>query len=165
MRTTDIATAIALTALAVFVLAACTSRDAAPDPVALQAEIAEEIAEYRAIEIDLVRSTVLDADRAERFIVLLGKSDQLINDHVQEVNAHREQIAALNADYAAERASFDVLLNNYNEQRATAQREIIALIVAMKQATTADEWQVISKYQLQKLGPRQTGNRQLQGGA
>ena len=160
MKTTITKIAIAITVTVALVLAACASRKEAPDAAAVQ----EQIAEYRAQEIDLVRSTVLDADRAERLIALLGERDRLISDHVKEIIAHREEISALNADYNAERESFDVLLNKYNKQRESAQREIVALIAAMKKETTVDEWKVISKYQLKRLNPRQTGYRQAQGG-
>ena len=160
MKTTVTTIAIATTALVVLVLAACASRKEAPDPVAVQ----EQIAEYRAQEIDLVRSTVLDADRAKRLITLLDERDRLISDHVQEIIAHRKEISALNADYNSERESFDVLLKKYNKQRESAQREIVALIAAMKKETTADEWKVISKYQIKRLNPRQTGYQQVSGG-
>ena len=151
---------IAIMATAVLALAACASRKEAPDPAAVQ----EQIADYRAQEIELVRSTVLDADRAERLIALLGERDQLISDHVQEIIAHRKEISVLNADYNAERESFDVLLKKYNKQRESAQGEIVALIAAMKKETTVDEWKVISKYQLKRLNPRQTGYQQASGG-
>ena len=151
---------IAIMATAVLALAACASRKEAPDPAAVQ----EQIADYRAQEIELVRSTVLDADRAERLIALLGERDQLISDHVQEIIAHRKEIAVLDADYNAERESFDVLLKKYNKQRESAQGEIVALIAAMKKETTVDEWKVISKYQLKRLNPRQTGYQQASGG-
>ena len=55
MKITFTTIAIATTALVVLVLAACASRKEAPDPAAVQ----EQIAEYRVQEIDLVRSTVL----------------------------------------------------------------------------------------------------------
>lgn len=152
--------AIVSTALIALVLAACASRKEAPDPAAVQ----EQIAEYRTQEIDLVRSTVLDDDRAQSLIALLGERDRLISVHVQEVVAYRTEISALNADYNAKRESFDVLLKKYNEQRESAQREIVALIAAMKKETTADEWKVISKYQLKRLNPRQTGYQQASGG-
>ena len=151
--------AIASMALVVLVLAACASRKEAPDPAAVQ----EQIAEYRVQEIDLVRSTVLDDDRADRLIALLAKRDQLISDHVQEIIAHRKELSALNANYDAQRESFDVLLSKYNKQRESAQREIVALIAAMKNETTVDEWKVISKYQLKRLDLRQTGYQQASG--
>jgi len=34
----------------------------------------------------------------------------------------------------------------------------------MKKETTVDKWKVISKYQLKRLNPRQTGYREAQGG-
>ena len=160
MKTTTTKITIAIAAIVVLVLAACASRKEAPDPVAVQ----EQIAEYRSQEIDLVRSTVLDDDRADRFIALLDKRDQLVSDHVQEIIAYRKEISALNADYNAERESFDVQLSKYNKQRESAQREIVALIAAMKKETTADEWKIISKYQIKRLNPRQTAYQQAQGG-
>jgi len=160
MKTNVTTIAIAITAILVLVLAACASRKEAPDPVAVQ----EQIAEYRAQEIELVRSTVVDDDRADRLIALLGERDRLISDHVKEVTEHRNEIAALSADYNAERESFDMLLSQYNKQRDGAQRKIVALIAAMKNETTADEWKIISKYQLKRLNPRHTGYRQAPGG-
>ena len=127
MKAILVALAATLAAIAVLQLPACASRKEVPDPVAVQ----EQITEYRAQEIDLVRSTVLDEDRADRLIELLGKRDRLISDHVKEIVAYRQEISALNAEYDAERDSFNVLLSRYNNQRATAQREIVALIAAM----------------------------------
>ena len=160
MNTTITKIAIAIIAIVVLVLAACASRKEAPDPAAVQ----EQIAEYRAEEIDLVRSTVLDEDRADRLVALLGERDRLISDHMNEIVAYRKEMSTLNANYDAERESFDVLLKNYNKQRESAQREFVELIAAMKKETTVDEWKVISKYQIKKLDPRQTGYRQVQGG-
>jgi len=161
MNTTITKIAIAIIAIVALVLAACASRKEAPDPAAVQ----EQVAEYRAAEIDLIRSTVLDDYRADRLIALLGERDRLISEHVSEIIAYRKEMSALNADYDAERESFDVLLNNYNKQRESAQREFVALIATMKEETTVDEWKVISKYQLKRLDPRQTGYRKVQGGA
>ena len=161
MNTTITKIAIAIIAIVALVLAACASRKEAPDPAAVQ----EQVAEYRAAEIDLIRSTVLDDYRADRLIALLGERDRLISEHVSEIIAYRKEMSALNADYDAERESFDVLLNNYNKQRESAQREFVALIATMKEETTVDEWKVISKYQLKRIDPRQTGYRKVQGGA
>ncbi len=160
MKNTHIVLIATLAAVTLLHLPACASRKEAPDPAAVQ----EQIAEYRAQEIDLVRSTVLDDDRADRFITLLGKRDRLISDHVKEIVAYRKEISALNADYDAQRESFNELLSKYNNQRESAQREIVALIADMKKEITADEWKVISKYQLKRLNPRQIGYSQAAGG-
>lgn len=160
MKTTLTAIAVVIVTMGILVLAACASRTEALDAAAVQ----EQIATHRAQEIDLVRSIVLDDDRADRFIALLAKRDLLIDDHVKEIVAYRKEISALNADYDAERESFNVLLSRYNNQRKSAQREIVALIADMKNRTTVDEWRIISKYQIKRVNPRQTGYSQTSGG-
>ena len=124
----------------------------------------KQIAEYRAQEIDLVKSTVLDDARADRIIVLLGERDLVISDQVEKIITHREEMSILNADYDTERASFDKLMSNYIMQRKSGQQEIITLIAAMKKEMTVDEWRVISKFQLKRLNLRETGYRQASGG-
>jgi hypothetical protein len=59
-----------LTAISFLLLPACASRKEAPDPVKVQ----EQIAEYRSQELDLVRSTVSDEERAERPIDLVAEA-------------------------------------------------------------------------------------------
>lgn len=155
-----------ITATAMFVtissllLPACASRDEAPDPV----EVQEQIAEYRNQELNLVRSTILDKDRAERLIDLIADRDRLIADHSKEVDAYRDKIYELNADYNVERKSFDAPIANYNSQRANAQKEFVSLVGKMKKETTAEEWKIISKYQLKRLSPRKLTYTQLTGG-
>ena len=160
MKSTNTVSVAILMAITVLQLSACSSSKEAPDPAAVR----EQIADYRAQETDLVRSTVLDDDRADRLIALTDQRDRLISDHVNEVIAYRKEISALNADYNAQRESFSELLSSYNSQRETAQREIVALIADMKKQTTADEWKIISKFQLKRLNPRQIGYSQVSRG-
>lgn len=149
-----------IAAMPVLLFAACSSQKQAVDPAKLQ----ETIAEYRVQEIELVRSTVADQERADRLVELLAKRDQLISEHTDEIRVHREQMTALNADYNAERESFEALLSIYNSQRAAAQHEFTALIDAMKKETTADEWKVIAKFQRKRLNPRKISHSQLATG-
>ena len=86
--------AAVLSAILILVRPACASRNEAPDPVKVQ----EEIAEYRSQELELVRSTVTDHERADRLIRLLGERDRLISDSVKEIDEDRKQISELNAD-------------------------------------------------------------------
>jgi peptidoglycan hydrolase CwlO-like protein len=151
----------ALVTISFLLLPACASRKEAPDPVKVQ----EQIAEYRSQELDLVRSTVSDEERAERLIDLLADRDRLIARHTKEIGAHREEMSALNADYNARRESFDEQMTGYNNQRATAQKEFVSLIEAMKKQTTAEEWKTISTYQLKRLDPRELTYGQSSGGA
>jgi hypothetical protein len=150
-----------LTTVSILMLPGCSSLKKAPDPVKVQ----EQIAEYRSQELDLVRSTVLDEVRAERLIELLADRDQLIADYTEVIIAHKQDMTALNADYNTQRESFDLALNGYNDQRATAQEEFISLLKAMKQETTAEEWKTISKFQIKRLEPRGLTYNQPSGGA
>jgi hypothetical protein len=150
-----------LATISVLLLPACASLKKAPDPVKVQAKIAE----YRSQELDLVRATVLDEDRAERLIELLADRDRMIANYTKVINTHREEMTALNADYNAQRESFDLALNGYNDQRATAQEGFISLLKAMKEETTAEEWKTISKFQIKRLEPRSLTYNQPSGGA
>ncbi len=150
MKLPFIPIAVAFLATLILLMPACASRKEAPDPILVQ----KEIAEYRAQEIDLIRSTVLNRERADQLIELLGKRDQLVSDSVKIITAYRKEMAALNADYHAERESFDMLMASYNHQREVAQHEFVALIAAMKKTVTASEWKIISRYQLKRQHPR-----------
>ena len=128
-------------------LASCATITQAPDPVKVRAQIAEA----REQELALVRETVADPARAARLIELLRERDRLGEEHARLLVAHREKIAVLAADYDARREDFEALLTDFNRQRAVAQKETIDLVAAMKVATTADEWETISKFQLKRL--------------
>jgi len=150
----------AVAVMSLLLLPACASRNEAPDPVRVQ----EEIAEHRVQEVDLVRATVMDQKRADRIIDLLADRDRMISVHTNEIIEYREKMAALNADYNAQRESFDVLMTSYNNQRETAQKEFVALLELLKKETTAEEWKKISKYQLKRLSPRKLTYGQASGG-
>ena len=142
---------VATATLAGFVLlASCTTLQRAPDPLKVQAQIAEA----REQELALVRATIADPGRAERFIELLRERDRLVAEHAGHLVAHRQRIAALTADYDARREDFEALLADFNRQRVVAQSETIDLVAAMKAATTAREWKAISKFQLKRLEQR-----------
>ena len=131
-------------------LASCATLTQPPDPAKVQAQIAEA----REQEIELVRATVADAERAERLLELLAERDRLVAEHAKSVIEHRQKIATLTADYDARREDFEALLADFNRQRASAQKETIDLVAAMKATTTPDEWKTISRFQLKRLEPR-----------
>ena len=141
---------VAATIAGLVLLAACATLTRAPDPAKVKAQIAEA----REQELALVRATVADPGRAERFIELLGERDRLVEKHARLLVAHREKMAVLAADYDARREDFEAQLTTFNRQRAAAQKETIDVVAAMKAATTADEWKTISKFQLKRLEPR-----------
>ena len=137
--------------VALVLLNSCASLRQSPDP----ARVLAKIAEYREQEIQLVHSTVADPDRADRFIALLAERDRMAGEYVERITEHREKLAALAADYDARREDFESLLAEFNRRRAAAQQETIELVAAMKAATTAEEWDTISEFQLKRLDLRQ----------
>jgi major membrane immunogen (membrane-anchored lipoprotein) len=145
---------------AALLFSACAGQQIAPDP----ARIRQNVAASKMAEIDLVRATVAEPERAERFVELLATRDRLLDRVALEVAAHRERVVALNADYAAERGEFDALLADYNRRRAVAQAELLDLIAEMKRTSTADEWEKIADFQLERLNPRDLAYRKLAGG-
>lgn len=149
MKTSGVVLAATI-AIAMLVVTACVLRKETPDPLKLQ----QQIAEYRRQELALIRSTVSDPGRASRLIALLAERDRMVSENAKAVADYRKRMAALNADYDAKRGSFDALVAGYNARRKAAQIEIVELSAAMKKETTAEEWKVISKFQLTRLHPR-----------
>lgn len=143
----------------VLAIAACSLQKAAPDPAVLE----QQIADARVEELELVRSTIHDSGRADRFIELLGARDRLIDAFVDDVTQHREAMARLNADYDAERSDFETLLADYNRKRTAGQAALIDLIADMKESTTADEWDVIADFQMDRLDIRRLAYRDSGG--
>ncbi|MEJ2297737.1 MAG: hypothetical protein P8X94_04390 [Woeseiaceae bacterium] len=141
---------MALAGAAALAIAACASFRSAPDP----AQIEREIAASKAAELELVRTTISDPARTERFIDLLAQREQLLKRFVGQIIDHRKRMIELNADYHAERGDFEAQLADYNRKRAIAQQDLVQLITAMKQTTTADEWSEIAAFQLDRLSPR-----------
>jgi hypothetical protein len=99
-----------------------TSQTTALDPAAIERKIAASKAE----EVDLVRATVEDPKRAEQTIDLLAERERLLERIAGQIVAYREQMAALNADYHAERSDFEALLADFNRIRNASQRELVA---------------------------------------
>jgi len=150
----------ALTVSLLVVVASCGTFRSAPDP----ARIEEELQKARLDELALVRSTIEPAQRAEEFIGLLVERDRLLERYAEQISGHREKLAALNADYSAQRADFDALLEEFNRNRAAAQIALIDLTGKMKQATTDDEWREIADFQTARLDLRQLAYRDRTGG-
>lgn len=141
--------------------AGCNLLGEAPDPAKVQAQVAA----FREQEVDLVKATISDPGRANRFLQLLAERDRLISAATEKINAYREEMVLLNADYNASRESFEILVDGFNDQRAATQREFVAVIAAMKMETSPEEWKVISRFQLKRLHPRRlTYGAAKQGG-
>ena len=113
------------------------------------------VSEAQREEARLIRDTIRDAERAEQFLELVAERDRLVEHFSAEVEAHRSRMFALNSHYQAERKDFEALLVNYHDKRVDSQKELVELIYAMKQLTTAEEWKDISQFQIKHLNLRQ----------
>ena len=136
--------------LGVILLASCATLGQPLDPAKIQAQIAEA----RQQEIELVRATVADPVRAERFLDLLRERDRLVEEHTESLIAYRQKLAALTADYDIRREDLEALIAHFNRQRESAQKDTIDLVAAMKETTTTDEWKTISRFKLKRLDTR-----------
>jgi septal ring factor EnvC (AmiA/AmiB activator) len=141
----------AIALLAVVLMPACASLRLPSRAVDVRAQIAE----YREEEVELVRTTIADPARAERLLALLVERDRLADEYAKRITEHRQKMAALAADYDAERGEFEALLARFNQRRAAAQRESLDVVAAMKETTTANEWKTIARFQLKRLNLRQ----------
>ena len=141
----------AVVVAALLSMGSCAAQKTAPDP----ASIEDQIAAAKVEELELVRSTIADPERADRFIELLAERERILARVVERVAAHKEQVYRLDADDDAERADFEAVFADYNRARADLQTEMVDLIGAMKQATTAEEWKALSSFQLKRLNLRE----------
>ena len=138
-------------ALIMVLLGGCDLSGQALDPEKIQ----QQIAVYREQEQATVRTTIADPVRAEQFLVLIGERDELIVRSTESINTYRDRMAALNANFHAERDDFETLVASFIDQREETQRRFVEIAARMKAATTADEWKEISKFQLKRLDTRQ----------
>lgn len=159
MRSKLIPSWVAALASAALLIAACASQDSAPDP----AQLEQQTADARTEELDLVRTTIVEPERAERVVALLAERDEIVELFAEQLTAHEEQMRQLNADYRAHRSDFELALADYTLERSTAQNALIQLISELKQATTAEEWDEIADFQEDRLRPRDLAFRGLSG--
>ena len=157
----SIATTAALAVATLMLLPACAGRKGPPDPAKVQQKMTATLDG----EKELIRSTVASAERAESLVALLDERDRLVAEHTEIVRGYREQMMALNADYGAERESFEEAIAGYNNERMEVQREFVELIDAMKKEASAEEWKAVAKYQIKKLNPRELAYKQAGGGS
>jgi len=118
-----------------------------------------DTAELKTGEKELVRATVTDPARATRLLGLLEEWDRLVVLQAQTLRRYREQFKVLNADYNAKRNQFDSFMADFRNESLQRHRQYIALIVAMKKETTAEEWEVIAGYQLENFNQRERTRR------
>lgn len=131
-------------------LGGCHLMRQTPEPQHYRAQIDG----FRQQELALVRETVADEERAEALSQLLNESHRLLSNYADHVQAYWQQMALLQSSYATQRADFEVLLNRFNSVRLDLQRQLINLTDAMKRETTAEKWETLADFHLDKLNPR-----------
>ena len=141
----------------VLLLSSCSLFNRESDPVDVEQRLAQSLEDER----ELVQSVITDKERADRFITLIDARDQLVREQTEAMKQHRDLVAAISADYHATRDYFDASFRVYNAARDSKQREYLAVVVAMKDTTTAKEWKAISKYQLKSLNPRELAYKDI----
>lgn len=144
----------------VLLLFGCDLVGQAPDPAMVQ----QQIEALRTQEREVVRNTIVDPARADRFLHLVAERDQLIAQSREALEAYRDQMSALNADYHADRAGFESLLADFNTRREHAQAQFVSIISRMKAEATAEEWKEIAAFQTKRLNPRELTYRQAEEG-
>lgn len=118
-------------------------------------ETDEQYEVYRNQEIELVKKTIRDPARYERFLQLMSERDQLVSDAINLISGYRQKMWELNSDYDTPKESFYAFVAEYNEQREVSNLAFVAIFSAMKDQTTAEEWETISGFQQKRLKQRQ----------
>lgn len=136
--------------LVLLFLTTCSWLQPTSDPEEIKAMVAEAREGY----VTLIRATLTEQQRANRFIQLVEERDDLLAETAQIVRTHRQKVTALNSDFHASRQAFEELLTEFNQQRAVGQRRYVTLLDEMKKETTEEEWKVLSEYQIKRLNPR-----------
>jgi len=123
----------------------------------------DDVASLRDSEKELIHNTVTDKDRAERLLKLIEQQNLLEDELSKLIHRHQARMKTLNADYSAERESFVQAIKDFDNERMQKQNQFIKLVEAMRTETTAEEWQVIAKYQLKNLSPHDVALQQNKG--
>lgn len=148
-----------ITLLIIFLLSSCSLSTQTPDPEVVR----QQTESYRGQELELVRATINDPARVDRFLNLIAERDELIAQSTEAIKVYREQMSRLHADYYADRESFESLLTEFSRRRETAQAQFVAVIGRMKATTTSEEWKAIAKFQTMRLDPRKLTYRSTDG--
>ena len=143
----------------VLLLNSCSLFNRESDPVKVEQQLAQALEGER----ELVQSVITDEERADRFIALIDARGRLAREQTEATKQQRDRIAAISTDYQTTREDFAAAFRAYNGARENNQREYLAVVAAMKDMTTAEEWKVISKFQLKSLNPRQLAYKDIGG--
>lgn len=117
--------------------------------------VLKRLAMTKNAERDLVKRTVEDVGARDRLLALYDERDRLVEQHVAAIDAYRERMEMLDADYQAVPAAFEAAMTDFAASRTSWREEFFALLDAMKRETTAKEWKTIADFELRKFKPRE----------
>ena len=132
---------LALT-LALSAAAACSSKHLTPDQ---QAQ-----ADMQAYE-EQIRKVVTDSPRADQLVALTNEFQQQMRDSAAIVRGYRAKVAALDSNYEATRADYEILLGQLDEHREAVLKKTAALREQLAALTTDTEWEELKKASLRML--------------
>lgn len=134
--------ALVTLAIMVFLASGCGNKSADP-------------AQLRADETALIRDTVKNPARVERLLTILDERDRLRQESAKLVQRYQQSIRTVNASYSSTDEQLLALMQDFNRERRQFQLDFVDQVTAMKDATTAAEWQVIARFQLKNFKPHQ----------
>jgi chromosome condensin MukBEF ATPase and DNA-binding subunit MukB len=97
--------------------------------------------EYR----ETIKEVVPESDRQVEILSLAQKYQADFNKLRATVEAQRNGLRNLNADYDATREQFQAFIDKYDTEIGAARKEATGSRMAFVRATTAEEWAVLKK--------------------
>lgn len=129
-------------ALALAAAAGCSSRPLTPEQQA-QADLKDYEAQ--------VRKVVADPARADQLVALANEFQQQVRQSAAILGDYPAKVAALDANYAATRKDYEVLLGEQDARRQELLKKFGALREQMVALTTDAEWEELKKARLRTL--------------
>lgn len=94
---------------------------------------------------DYAREKVKDPARSEKLVALVDGYEKQIGALNAQLQAFLGELQALNADYDAPRERFEKLAGDFLAARTPLQAAVLDTVMAMKAASTPEEWKGMAK--------------------
>jgi hypothetical protein len=98
-----------------------------------------------------VRKVVTDPARADQLIALTNEFQQQMRDSAAYVREYRAKVTALDSNYEATRADYQILLDQLDAHREAVLKKTAALREQLTALTTDKEWEELKKARLRML--------------
>jgi hypothetical protein len=130
-------------ALALVTVAGCSSK---PKPT-LEQQTQADMAEYEA----QIRKVVSDPARANELVALANAFQGLAHEGIANAKEYRAKVAALDANYGATRADYEILFSQQDTAREALLKKATALRERAAALMTDSEWTQLKKARLRAL--------------